>query len=118
MQIRGGSKWIGDRGWISADRGRIEASDPATLTVELKSNEIAYPKSPGHYQKFIDSVRSRKPTLTPAATALRSATPGWLGNIAMMTNRKIKWNPETLEIIGNAEVTKMLVRTMRSTWRL
>lgn len=117
-EIRGGTKWIGDKGWISVDRGRLEASDKAMLRAELTSSEMAYPKSPGHYQEFIDSVKSRKPTLTPAETALRSATPGWLGNIAMMTGRKIKWNPATMEIIGDSEATKMLGRTMRSPWRL
>lgn len=117
-EILGGTKWIGDKGWISVDRGQLEASNPAILTVELKSNEIAYPKSPGHYQEFIDSVKSRKPTLTPAETALHSATPGWLGNIAMMTGRKLKWDPAKMEIQGDAEATKMLGRTMRSPWRL
>ncbi len=117
-EIEGGTKWIGDKGWIAVNRGRIQASDPAILTAELKSNDMVYPKSPGHYQEFIDSVKSRKPTLTPAMTALRSATPGWLGNIAMMTGRKLKWDAAAMEIIGDVEATKMLGRTMRSPWRL
>jgi hypothetical protein len=63
-------------------------------------------------------VKSRRPTLTPAYTALCVAIPGWLGTIAMLTGRKVKWNPDTMEIAGDAEATKMLGRTMRSPWRL
>ena len=76
------------------DRGHLEAEPESILTSEIKPNEIALPKSPGHYEEFIACVKSRGETLTPAAVALRSATPGWLGQIAMLTGRKLRWDPE------------------------
>lgn len=116
-EIQGGTKWIGDQGWIWVNRGKIEASDPALLTAGLKP-AIPYPKSPGHYQEFLDCVKSRRRTLTPAETALRSATPGFLGNIAMFTGRKLRWDAMKMEIVGDAEAAKLLGREMRSPWRL
>ena len=116
-EIRGGTKWIGDKGWLWVNRGKIEASDPALLTADLKP-AIPYPKSPGHYQEYIDSVKSRRRTLTPAEVALRSATPGFLGNVSMFTGRKLRWDAAKMEIVGDAEAARLLGREMRSPWRL
>ena len=57
-------------------------------------------------------------TLTPAEVALRSATPGWLGQIAMLTGRKLRWDPERMRILDDPGAEAMLSRTMRIPWRL
>jgi len=116
--IRSGTKWIGDEGWIWVDRGGLEAEPANILTSVIQPNEIQIPKSPGHYQQFIDCVKSRGATHTPSEVAVRSATPGWLGQIAMLTGRKIKWDPVKEEIVGDAEASKLLSREMRWPWRL
>jgi hypothetical protein len=41
-----------------------------------------------------------------------------LGQIAMLTGRKIRWDPVKEEIIGDADASKLLSRDMRSPWRL
>jgi Oxidoreductase family, C-terminal alpha/beta domain len=117
-EIRGGTKWIGDEGWVWVDRKGLDAEPRSILDSEIKPNEIALPKSPGHYEEFIACVRSRGETLTPARVALRSATPGWLGQIAMLTGKKLKWDPEKMRIIDNPEASKLLSRNMRAPWRL
>ena len=117
-EIRSGTKWIGDKGWIWVDRGKLKAEPESILQSEIGPNEIALPKSPGHYQEFITCVKSRGQTLTPAATALRSATPGWLGQIAMLTGRKLKWDPDEMRIVEDAEASKMLARKMRAPYSL
>lgn len=57
-------------------------------------------------------------TLTPAEVAHRSATPGWLGQIAMLTGRKIRWDPVNQRILNDPDAEKLLSRNMRSPWRL
>lgn len=116
--IRGGTKWIGDEGWIWADRGHLESEPKTLLTSEIKPNEIQFPKSPGHYEEFIQCVKSRGMTLTPANVALRSATPGWLGQIAMLTGHKIKWDAEKQRILKDKKAEKLLARNMRIPWHL
>jgi hypothetical protein len=116
--IRGGTTWIGDEGWIWVTRGKLEAEPASLLTSEIQANEIRLPKSPGHYEEFIQCVKSRSATLTPAHVALRSATPGWLGQIAMLTGRKIRWDPVQQRILGDAAAEKLLSRTMRAPWHL
>ena len=75
-------------------------------------------ESPGHYRNFLDSVKSRQPTVTPVQTAHHSAIPGHLGLIAMLTGRKIHWNVEKEEILNDAEAAKLLTRTYRAPWQL
>ena len=50
--------------------------------------------------------------------ALHSATPGWLGQIAMLTGRKIQWDPVKMEIVGDDEAAKLLGREMRAPYQL
>jgi predicted dehydrogenase len=116
-EIRGGTKWIGDDGWVWVNRSGFE-TEPKSLLAAEYTPQTPLPKSPGHYEEFIASVKSRKKTLTPAETALRSATPGWLGQIAMLTGRKIKWDAEEMRIIRNPAAEKLLSRDMRAPWRL
>jgi hypothetical protein len=56
--------------------------------------------------------------LTPAHVALRSATPGWLGQISMLTGRKLKWDPVTMELAGDAAASMLLSREQRMPWHL
>jgi predicted dehydrogenase len=118
-EIRGGTKWLGDEGWIWVNRKALEAEPKSVLASEIGPNEIQYRKSPGHYQEFIDCVKTRGATLAPAEVAMRSATPGWLGQIAMLTGHKLKWNPEKQQLAKkDPAAEKLLSRTMRSPWRL
>jgi hypothetical protein len=67
---------------------------------------------------FLECVRSRELTITPIETALRSISVGLLGEIAMLTGRKIKWNPKTEEIIGDPGAAALLGRSYREPWTL
>lgn len=74
--------------------------------------------SPGHHRNFIDCVKSREATLTPAEVAHHSAVPGHLGLIAMLVGRKIKWDPAKEEILGDDEASKLLTRDYRAPYAL
>jgi len=121
--IQAGAKWIGPNGWVRVDRSKFEASDPQwvrDIQVLDKKGElkIALYNSPGHAKNFIDCVKSRQRTLTPAEVAHRSQTPGHLGYIAARVGRKLQWDAVKQEIIGDAEASKMLAPQMRAPWHL
>ena len=121
--IKGGTKWIGEHGWVWVDRGKFETSDPHWKD-EIKEREqkkdlkVLLPVSPGHQRQFLDCVKSRQKTLTPVEVAHRSATPGHLGYIASVVGRTLKWDAARQEIVGDAEASKLLSRPMRAPWRL
>ncbi|MHC4357046.1 MAG: Gfo/Idh/MocA family protein, partial [Planctomycetota bacterium] len=48
----------------------------------------------------------------------RSASICHLGNIAMLTGRKLRWDPAQEDFVNDAQANRMLSRPMRSPWRL
>ena len=74
--------------------------------------------TPGHHRNFLDCVKSRKQTLTPAETAHRSASIGHLGQIAMKVGRKLKWNPITEQFLDDPLATRLLSTPMRAPWHV
>lgn len=117
-QVQSGTKWYGENGeWVWVDRGRYDASTPTLRESKIEAGELRI-KSPGHQREFIDCVKSRDTTLTPAEIAHRSASVGHLCQIALMTGRKIKWNPEKEEIIGDSAASALLGRVPRGPWTL
>lgn len=117
-EIRSGTRWVGDAGSVWCDRGGLEAQPKRLLEERISSTEINLPRSPGHHRNFLDCVKSRRPTLTPAEVAHRSATSGHLGQIAMRLGRKLRWNPEAEEFLADPSATRLLGSALREPWRL
>jgi len=115
---RSGTRWIGEEGWVHVDRGFIDANPKSLLKEYFGPNDITLYKSPGHARNFLDCIKSRRKTLTPAEVAHRSASPGHLGQISMLLERKIKFNPTTQKIVDDEVASSMLQRSYRSPWHL
>ena len=81
-------------------------------------DEIQLYNSRDHKQNFLDCIKSRKQTIAPAETGHRSISVGLLGEIAMLTGRKLKWNPETEEFANDATASALLGRSYREPWTL
>jgi predicted dehydrogenase len=117
--IRGGTKWIGTEGWVWVDRGGFDASNVDWFRqIPEDKYKVKLYRSDNHQRNFIDCVKSRKPTITPAETAHHSAIPGHLGLIAMLVGRKIKWDSEKEVIVDDDGASKLLSRTYRPQWKL
>jgi len=113
-----GARWIGDKGWVFVDRGRFE-TDPPTLKKDvIRPDEINLYRCNNHHRNFLDCVKSRRLTITPAEVAHRSASLGHLALVAMLVGRKLKWDPEKEEVIGDPTANAMLGRAKREPWRL
>lgn len=120
--IKMGTKWIGTDGWVWVDRNNaFESSNPEWKQwkgVPDNLRKVTLYQSPGHWRNFLDSVKSRKPTIAPVETAHHSAIPGHLGLIAMLVGHKIKWDAKKEVIVGDAEASKLLTRSYRAPWKL
>jgi predicted dehydrogenase len=114
--IKMGAKWIGEDGWVWVKRGDIDAHPKSLLKEKFGPGDLRVYKSTNHHRNFIDCVKSRKETITPAEVAHRSQTPGHLGLIAMRLGRKITFNPETEEILNDSTATAMMSHPYRSPW--
>ncbi|HVV00206.1 MAG TPA: Gfo/Idh/MocA family oxidoreductase [Verrucomicrobiae bacterium] len=120
-EIREGTKWIGTDGWVHVSRGVFDGSNEEWRDYRDLPDNLAKIKlyvSKEHHRNFLDCVKSRKPTVTPAETGHHSAIPGHLGLISMLAGRKIKWDVKTEKIIGDDEASKLLSRPFRAPWKL
>jgi predicted dehydrogenase len=73
---------------------------------------------PDHVANFIASVKSRKDPILPVETAHRMTSICNLGNIVMLLNRKVQWDPTQEQIVGDDAANAMLSRPMRAPWHL
>jgi predicted dehydrogenase len=114
-----GTTWYGDKGWIHVNRGNtLTASDPKILEEVIGENETHLIKSDNHWQNFVDCIRSGQKTIAPVEVAYRAISVALLGEIAMQTGQRIKWDPEKEEIIGNPMASRLLDRPYRKPWEL
>jgi predicted dehydrogenase len=113
-----GTAWYGDNGWIHVKRGKLEASSESILKEVIGPDEIRLERSRDHQQNFLDCVKSREKTITPIEIAHRSISVGLLGEIAMLTERKLCWDPEKEIFLNDDGANRMLSRPMRSPWHL
>ncbi|MGD0499489.1 MAG: Gfo/Idh/MocA family oxidoreductase [Bryobacteraceae bacterium] len=112
-----GTTFFGTEGWISVDRSGVEASKPSLLTAKLGPNDKPLYDSPDHQHNFIDCIRSRKPTICPLESAIRSDTITHMTNIVVRTGRPVEYDPVKEQIVGgDAETARYWDRPMRKKW--
>ncbi len=111
-----GVKFTGTEGSVWATRGSIDANPKEILDAQIGADGIHLYKSDNHFRNFIDCVISGEEPIAPAEVAHRSITIAHLGNIAMMLEQDLEWDPKNEKFINNEEANKMLSRQMRAPW--
>ncbi|MCF6286607.1 MAG: gfo/Idh/MocA family oxidoreductase, partial [Candidatus Hydrogenedentes bacterium] len=114
----GGLKWIGDEGWIYVTRGKTEASDPKILEHVVGDDETRLYYSRNHIANFLECIRSREETITPAEVAHRSASVGHLCNAAIYSEQKVNWDPDAEVVSDNQVASDMMYPDYRKPWTL
>ncbi len=117
-EIRRGTKWIGEFGWVWCNRGGLETYPSHFIKEYIGPEENRLYKSRDHFQNFLDCVVSRRKTIAPSEVAHRSASVGHLGVIAMEVGRKVRFDPESESILGDPEAERLLSRAYRSPWQI
>jgi len=69
-----------------------------------------------HTRNFLDSIKSRQQPNSDLESGHRVATVCHLANISLHTGRKIRWDAEKEEIVGDPEAAKLLTRPYRKPW--
>lgn len=113
---RFGVTFEGTEGSVWSNRREHGASSPAILDSKIGEDELHLYKSDNHYRNFIDCVYSREEPIAPVEVAHRSISIAHLGNIAMILNKELEWDPEQERITNNEYANKMLSRPMRAPW--
>ncbi len=111
-----GVKFEGAYGWIWVTRGSIEASNPEFLTTPLAADAIRLYESNDHMGNFFDCIRTRKAPICEAEIGHRSASLCHLGVLSLRLGRKLQWNPETEQFVGDDDANHWLRRELRKPW--
>ena len=111
-------RFIGTEGEVHVKRGRI-ATEPKELVRHefTDSDDLVY-ESKNHRQNFIDSIKSRQPTICPATVGHRSGTICYLSGIAERTATPVQWDPKAEQVINNPKAAEMLSRERRAGYEL
>jgi len=85
----------------------------AEMAVE-KSNDSNH----DHVRNFLDCVKSRRKPISDIEIGHFSTATCLLGNISYRTGRKLVWDREKEQVVGDAKANKMLDRAYRAPWKL
>ena len=113
-----GLRFEGSDGWVFVNRQILEAEPASLLQERIDPDEVHLYESQDHKQNFLDCIRMRKKPVADVEIGHRSATICNLGNIAMLRNGTLKWDPEREEFNDDDAANRMRSRPMRSPWTL
>ena len=135
--------FFGTKGSLGIDRGGFEVYpdmkiDPANAIPQFNGQPAGGPKHSSvqpepwiqpfkmagssreqldlHVRNFLDCVKSRERPIADVEQGHQVTTACHLANISLRTGRKIRWNPETGEIIDDAQAAQWLERPYRKPW--
>lgn len=127
---RNGVMFTGDQGRIFVNRGTISgkpvedlASDPLNRE-DWTVYDFDNPERPersgkleaiiNHMGNFFDCMEARRTPVSDVESQHRSVSTCHLGNIAMRTGRRLRWDPESETFPGDADANRLLSRDQRT----
>jgi len=112
-----GVRYEGDTGWIfvtHAGTPKLDASEPALLTSEIKVNEIHLYMTSEHHGNWLDCIRSRKQPISPVEVGHRACSLCLISHISMKVPGVLQWDPENERFTNSDQANSMLRRAQRA----
>ncbi|MDR0814664.1 MAG: Gfo/Idh/MocA family oxidoreductase [Bacteroidales bacterium] len=111
-------RFIGTKGIIDISREFLDTLPANAKTHEFTDSEIKLYESNDHYNNFLDSIKSRKPTVSTAEIGHRTATVCFLANIGYELERPLFWDPVKEEFKNDSEANGLRSGIVRKPWAL
>ncbi len=130
-----GIKFYGSKGWIFVSRGNeqvtksdpvaklndstaLASSDPAIIKSVIGPDEIHLYESKEQHGNWLDCIISRKEPISPVEMGHRACSTCLIHDMAMVTKRKLYWDPVGERFKNDDEANSMLHRPQRSPYML
>jgi predicted dehydrogenase len=111
-------RFEGDEGWIeTGDSGKFVLSSPALLAGRKVEEIGGYPAT-FHVRDFLDCVKTRSRPKANADAACYSHIACHAANIAIFLGRKLQYDPQKNEFIGDEQANRLRSEAMREPWRI
>ncbi len=130
-----GIKFEGAKGWIFVSRGNeqvtksdpvaklndntaLAASNPKIIKSVIGPDEIHLYESKEQHGNWLDCILTRQTPISPVETGHRACSTCLLHDIAMVTERKLHWDPVMERFVKDDEANAMLSRPHRAPYLL
>ncbi len=107
----------GTEGTIIVSRGAFEA-EPVTIAAPLPDVAELVKPSTGHFDDFINSIRSKTQPIADAEIGHRTATVCHLAIIGYQLRRSLDWDPKVEQFRGDSEANTYISQPYREPWTL
>lgn len=114
-----GMSFTGTEGTVIIDAGGWEIiPEPKRDSLQAVRHEAGPDARPAHVRDFLDCVKSRRQPVENLEVGHFVSTVAHLGNIALRTQREIKWDAQRERIPGDREANAQVACDYRRPWKL
>ena len=113
-----GCRFEGEEGWVHVNRGGINAEPKSLLSVQIKPTDEHLYVSTDHHRNFLECVRGRRDPVAPVEAGHAATVVTLVSDVATRLGRKLTWDWEAEQFVGDDEANRYLSRSMRSPWSL
>jgi predicted dehydrogenase len=104
--------------FVAIHGAALAADPPSLLRTVLAPGDITLPRTRGHMRNWLDCIKTREAPVAPAEDGHRTASFCHLTLIACLLGRKLRWDLEKEQFIGDRDANAFVTRPMRPPWHL
>lgn len=101
---------------FTAPRAVTQNPQPRTQAIKREGFEQVRDQFVPHVRNFLDSIKSRKPTVSNLASSQQTNITTHLVNIAQKLKRTVNWDAERETIVGDKEAARLMSKEYRAPW--
>ncbi len=113
-----GNVFHGKEATLISDYGICKVVDKNGITIDRSDYPVSVPPSPGHEREFIECIKTRSLPSCSFQAHLPLHVAINLAHTSLATGRKLHWDAEKFEVIGDIEATRLTVPEYRAPWVL
>jgi len=111
-----GAEFEGEKGKILCGYSGLKAEPPEIALEPIRPGDVHLYESRNHHADWAACIKARRRPICDVEIGHRSATVCNLANLAIRLRRKIRWDPDKEEILGDDEAARMLDKAYRAPW--
>ncbi len=113
-----GISFHGKKGTLLCDYGVRDVIDPNGKALPNDGYPKSVPDSPGHWREWVNCIKSREQPSCNFVADLPLHLALNLAHTSLYTGRKLHWDAQKFEVIGDREANALIHPPYRSPWRL